>query len=151
MVSVKSLSGTTSGVWRHLDDPDEAERVFHALAEGGRVRDAVVGELRNERVIMAVQSGMNDEEAAALLEQELRPLRRESYGDLVKRIGSDVQTVERQGSGGAAYQIEIQVCWDHRPGGNIHVMGSIDDGGWRAFRPLTRDFIKTPDGSFVGE
>jgi hypothetical protein len=94
---------------------------------------------------------MNDEEAAALLEQELSPLRRETYGDLVKRIASDVQTVERRGSGGTAYQIEIQVRWDDRPGGNIHVMGSIDDGRWRAFCPLTRDFIKAPDGSFVGE
>jgi hypothetical protein len=31
------------------------------------------------------------------------------------------------------------------------VLGSIDDGGWRAFAPLTRSFIKSPDGTFVGE
>jgi hypothetical protein len=31
------------------------------------------------------------------------------------------------------------------------VLGSIDDGGWRAFKPLCRDFIKAPDGSAVKE
>jgi len=30
-------------------------------------------------------------------------------------------------------------------------MASIDDGGWRAFAPLTRSFIKRADGSFVDE
>jgi hypothetical protein len=30
-------------------------------------------------------------------------------------------------------------------------MGSIDDGGWRAFVPISRSFIKSADGSFVGE
>jgi hypothetical protein len=49
------------------------------------------------------------------------------------------------------YQIEIEVFWDNQRGGNVRVMGSIDDGGWRAFMPLTRDFIKAPDGSFVSE
>jgi len=27
----------------------------------------------------------------------------------------------------------------------------VDARGWRAFRPLTTDFIIAPDGSFVGE
>lgn len=31
--------------------------------------------------------------------------------------------------------------WDHREGGAIRVLGTVDDGGWRAFRPLTEDFI----------
>lgn len=35
--------------------------------------------------------------------------------------------------------------------GAIRVIGSIDDGGWRAFRPLSDDFIRAPDGTFVGE
>jgi hypothetical protein len=34
---------------------------------------------------------------------------------------------------------------------NIRVLASIDDGGTRAFHPVTCDFIKAPDGSFVGE
>jgi hypothetical protein len=31
------------------------------------------------------------------------------------------------------------------------ILGSIDDGGWRALRPLCDDFILAPDGRFVGE
>ena len=38
-----------------------------------------------------------------------------------------------------------------RPGGNVRVIGSIDDGGWRAFVPLSDSFIKAADGRFVGE
>jgi hypothetical protein len=30
-------------------------------------------------------------------------------------------------------------------------MGAIDDGGWRAFIPLSADFIMAPEGRFVGE
>jgi hypothetical protein len=41
--------------------------------------------------------------------------------------------------------------WDDRTGGDLRVIGSIDDGGWRAFRPLSSDFIVRPDGTFVGE
>jgi hypothetical protein len=26
--------------------------------------------------------------------------------------------------------VEIQTFWDSQPGGNVRVMGSIDDGGW---------------------
>ena len=40
--------------------------------------------------------------------------------------------------------------WDDPARGNIRVMGSVDDGRWRAFMPLNRSFIKAPDGTFVG-
>lgn len=34
---------------------------------------------------------------------------------------------------------------------DLRVFLSIDDGGWRAFHPLTEDFIISPDGGFVDE
>jgi hypothetical protein len=89
---------------------------------------------------------MNCEEATALLEQELAAFRDEPYEELVRRMSAGALDYERVGPSGATYQIEIQVFWDDRRGGNIRVMGSIDDSGWRAFLPLIRDFIKTPDG-----
>lgn len=46
---------------------------------------------------------------------------------------------------------KVQVFWDDTPDGAIRVMASIDDGGWRAFVPLTEAFILAPDGSFVDE
>jgi len=36
------------------------------------------------------------------------------------------------------------VFWDGRPGGDIRVLASIDDGGWRAFFPLTETLVVTP-------
>lgn len=55
------------------------------------------------------------------------------------------------GPSGTVYQIEIEAFWDGRPGGEIRMMGSIDDGGLRALMPLTDDFIIRPDGTCVGE
>jgi len=46
----------------------------------------------------------------------------------------------------------VQAFWDSpRQPGNLRVIVAIDDGGWRAFRPLSADFIVASDGSFVGE
>ncbi len=94
---------------------------------------------------------MNNEEAMRVLDRELAVLREESYAALVDRIRAGPVVYERPGTGGTRYQLEIQVLWDDRTGGNVRVIGSIDDGGWRAFVPLTRSFIKAADGSFVGE
>ena len=58
---------------------------------------------------------------------------------------------EVEAESGTWYQGGIQVFWDDKPDGAIRVMASIDDGGWRAFVPLTDDFILAPDGTFVGE
>jgi hypothetical protein len=94
---------------------------------------------------------VNRDEASRILEQELAAYRGQSYDDLVQRIAADSVHVERAGATGTAYQVEIQFMWDGEPGGAVLVMGSIDDGGWRAFLPLTQSFIKAADGSFVGE
>ena len=94
---------------------------------------------------------MNDEEAIELLEQELATFRGESYDQLVVRISAGSVALERVGPSGVKYQVEIQVFWDHHRGGNVRVLGSIDDGRWRAFVPVNRGFIKGPDGSFIGE
>jgi hypothetical protein len=66
-------------------------------------------------------------------------------------MDADTLAYELAGSSGAQYQLEITFHWDGPKGGDIRVIGSIDDGGWRAFLPLTRSFIKSADGSFVGE
>jgi hypothetical protein len=44
-----------------------------------------------------------------------------------------------------------QVDWDGKPGEDIRVTASIDDGGWSAYKPMHEDFIMAPDGTFVGE
>ena len=93
---------------------------------------------------------MNTGEASQLLGEELARYRAFPYSELQSRIGDAICT-QVVGAGGSTYQLEINFAWDDRPGGDIRVMGGIDDGGWRAFLPLCDSFIMTPDGRFVGE
>jgi len=94
---------------------------------------------------------MDNRKAVALLEREMARFRGESYAELVRRIECEPVVCVRAGEAGTSYQLEIEFFWDAAPGGNVRVIGSVDDGGWRAFVPITRSFIKSADGSFVGE
>jgi hypothetical protein len=80
---------------------------------------------------------MDKNEAIQILERELAIFRAKPYVDLVGRIPERTLEYERSATTGAKYQVEIQFFWDNQPGGNVRVMGSIDDGGWRAFLPLS--------------
>jgi len=93
---------------------------------------------------------MDKEKALAVLAVQLGRYRRRSYAALRALIG-EIEAYEIETPDGLAYQIEIQVFWDDKPGGDIRVGGAVDDGGWRAYAPLTDDFIISPDGSFVDE
>jgi hypothetical protein len=93
---------------------------------------------------------MDEETARELLRAALTEYRARSYADLVRGIGRpDVRTTK--GPDGREYQIEIEAMWDDRPGGAVRVIGAVDDGSWRAFLPLSDDFLMTPEGRFVGE
>lgn len=95
---------------------------------------------------------MNKAEARKVLAERMRALRENTYADYCAWIAEKkTVTLEVQGASGVAYQIEIVAVWDAAPGGNIRVLGAIDDGGWHAFRPLCDDFLIAPNGSFVGE
>jgi hypothetical protein len=61
------------------------------------------------------------------------------------------ETIEVRGKSGAVYQVQTQAVWDGGADGDLRIMVAVDDGGWRAFLPLSEDFIVAPDGSFVGE
>ena len=90
---------------------------------------------------------MKNSEARAVLAAQLKVRRELSYGDLAKRIG-EVENFEVTAASGVKYQIEIQYFWDAQPRGDIRVLGSVDDSGWRAFVPLCEDFIRSSkDGS----
>ncbi len=93
---------------------------------------------------------MDEKEAQKLLQQELSRLRSKSYAELTQQVG-DVIAYEAEASSGVRYQLEIQFIWDDQTHGNIRVMGAIDDGGIRAFMPLTLSFIMSPAGKFIDE
>ena len=93
---------------------------------------------------------MNKQEAKNIIQNELKKYRLKSYDELKEIIDNPI-TYEMPLPKGAKYQIEIETFWDDKPNGNIRVIGSIDDGGIRAFVPITDDFIKSPSGKFIGE
>ena len=93
---------------------------------------------------------MDNSEARTLLRIHLDAYRHRKYEELVMLLGKP-EVIQLQGASGATYQVEVEVHWDDRPGGAVRVLGSIDDGGWRAFKLLCDDFIVAPDGTFVGE
>jgi hypothetical protein len=93
---------------------------------------------------------MANVEALALLESHLLAWRQRSHTELASLIGRQA-CAELVGPSGTTYQLEVEAHWDARPGGNIRVIGAIDDGGTRSFVPLTADFLLAPDGHFVGE
>jgi len=95
--------------------------------------------------------GMDRREAQSILAAELTGLRKATYSALVERLLGRQETFDRVGASGARYQVEIQAVWDDRPDGNLRVLAAIDDGGWRAFAPLSDSFIRAPDGRFIGE
>jgi hypothetical protein len=55
-----------------------------------------------------------------------------------------VETLEVRGEGNIVYQVEVQFLWDDKPGDTIRVVGSIDDGGLRAFFPVTESLLLPP-------
>ncbi len=95
---------------------------------------------------------MNKEEAKEILVEHINSLRQLSHPDLCKYLEvKNIETPEIVGKSDVKYQLEIQALWDDEPKGHLRVMVSIDDGGLRAYFPMTDDFIITPDGSFVDE
>lgn len=86
---------------------------------------------------------MDKQEAKAILAVQLVNYRGRSYTELQKLLKSQ-DTFELTGDSGARYQLEFYAVWDVNPGGNLRVCGCIDDGGVRAFFPLTADFIAAP-------
>jgi hypothetical protein len=63
--------------------------------------------------------------------------------------GGGPLTQELVGEDRKTYQLEIQAFWDSKKGGDVRLIVAADDGGSRAFKPLTGDFIMRPDRSLV--
>jgi hypothetical protein len=84
----------------------------------------------------------------ALIDEWLKDLGKRPYYDLVLLMG-DPQTKQVKGGDGKTYQLEAEVFWDSKKGGDIRVIVMGDDGGWSAFKPLAHGFVMTPGGSFV--
>jgi hypothetical protein len=86
---------------------------------------------------------MNKSEAHKILGEQLA--RFGSHTELVPLVESrHVETLEVRGESGTAYQVEVQFFWDDVRRRIVRVVGSIDDGGIRAFVPLTETLLISP-------
>jgi hypothetical protein len=94
---------------------------------------------------------MDKAEAKLIIGEELSRYRDRSYEELLSLMDQS-ETFWRSSPSGTNYQIQIRAFFDdYKAQRDLRIVGSIDDGGWRAFIPLCDDFIMAPDGSFVGE
>lgn len=94
---------------------------------------------------------MDKAEALEIIEKELVTFRLKSYLELREMIGEEPITKEITSNTGTKYQIEIMAHWDDKPDEDIRVNGCVDDMGWRAFSPLSSDFIMSHEGKFIDE
>jgi hypothetical protein len=89
-------------------------------------------------------------EAGTILASGLQRYRRMQYSELKPLIGSSDRK-EVVGRSGVQYQFVMSAFWDGEPDRDIRIIGSIDDGGRSAWKPMTDSFILSPSGKFVGE
>jgi hypothetical protein len=87
---------------------------------------------------------MNRQEALAALINEASRLVGRSYAELAQLIGKP-STVQH-----GKYQVEVQAHWDDKPNGTLRLSFAVDDGGFRAFFPLTQSTLVEPGGTFTG-
>ena len=84
----------------------------------------------------------NKAEASAILKKELIPFRSMSFEECKKFVEADPALATTvTGESGTEYQVEVQMIWDRCFDGPIKVLGSVDDGRLRAFKPLSQSFI----------
>jgi len=86
---------------------------------------------------------MNKKEAEVILDEYLSRYKSRPFAELLELLGEGHQ-FEITAPSGKEYQIEIQAFWDANPDGDLRVIGSIDDGWWRAYFPLTDGFVVSP-------
>jgi hypothetical protein len=94
---------------------------------------------------------MNKDEARMVALARIAELRQQDWRELRDRYLQRPETVEVRGPSGTAYQVETEALWDGAGEGDLRVIVTVDDGGWRALMPLGESFILARDGSFVGE
>jgi len=95
---------------------------------------------------------VNEEEATRFADDFLAELRAYDFESLGRRIG-EPEWRQIDVTDGITYRAQAQVFWDDDlERRNLRVMVAVDDRSQRfIIRPITRDFIIAPDGSFVGE
>jgi len=93
---------------------------------------------------------MNREEALQALNLEVTRLRGRTHAELIAFIDTPAH-FEHVGKSGRTYQVDVGATWDDKPGQVLRLFFSVDDGGLRAYLPLTKSALVPPDEAFDGD
>ena len=94
---------------------------------------------------------MNKKEATKIIEKELSDYKSKSYSELSEMVGDSPVMKEITAESGAEYQIEVIAYWDSKQGGDIRVLGSIDDMALSEYDPLLSSFIMSPGDDIINK
>ncbi len=86
---------------------------------------------------------MDKSESKRVLVKHLGKYKAKTYAEL-KELIDELEVCEIAGRSGVLYQLEVQVFWDDILNGLIRVIAAIDDGGWRAYCPLSGGPLVSP-------
>lgn len=92
---------------------------------------------------------MNKKEATKIINEVLESFKSKPYSELEEMVGESPVMNEIKAESGTEYQIEIIAYWDTKQGGDIRVLGSIDDMAQSDYDPLLKSFIMTPEGEII--
>lgn len=93
---------------------------------------------------------MDPLEALLVLSAEAAKYAGRSHAELSALIDHPAH-LEVLSAGGTRFQIEVSAAWDDKPRLALRLFFSVDDGGLRAFLPLTRGALVQPGQLFDGE
>jgi hypothetical protein len=91
---------------------------------------------------------MNEQAASECLALQSTELQQLTYKELTSLIDKPCSKWVT-GPDGQQYQVQVKVFWDSKKSENVRVILSIDDGGLRAFVPLTDSFIMSRTGQLL--
>jgi hypothetical protein len=71
---------------------------------------------------------MDKQGAKRIFDEQFGRYRAAGYTALLRLLRQQ-DNFDVEGSAGTTYQVEIYAMWDDREGGDLRVLGCIDDGG----------------------
>ena len=86
---------------------------------------------------------MNTDIARAIAKRELAQYLDHTWNELRALLPNQPLTSEIVGSDSKEYQIEVSLFWDSLPEQDIRISCSVDDGGIRAYFPITESSLKS--------
>jgi hypothetical protein len=144
-LALSILQSASASIW--LPTTVSVTPVMIGLYAQGSFRNIGAG----ERPILSFVTHPAEQEAAALVAAEIERLRNLSYGELLVSEGQPehrpIETADQ-----ATLVLETQVFWDDREQRNLRVTVDVwDPSKCISGSIVINDFIRAPDGSFVGE